>query len=89
MTTIRKSVSEKAEKHERVIYIGPNLSGGRLSFATNFIDGFPDHIKAIIDEYPWFRQLFVPVAKMNSAMEATKKKGDVLHTLYQRAQKEV
>ena len=89
MTTTRKSVSKETEKSKKVIYIGPSLSAGRLSFATIFDDGLPDHINAIVEKHPWFRQLFVPIAKLNEAMKSAEKKGNVLHTLYQRAKKEV
>ena len=34
MTTTRKSVSKETEKNEKVIYVGPTLSAGRLAFAV-------------------------------------------------------
>jgi hypothetical protein len=85
MTTTRKSVSKETEKNEKVIYVGPTLSAGRLAFATIYIGGLPEHINAIVAEKPWFKQLFVPVAKMAEAVAETKKKGSALHTLYKRA----
>ena len=68
-----------------MIYVGPALSAGRLAFATIYIGGLPEHINAIVAEKPWFKQLFVPVAKMAEAVAETKKKGSALHTLYKRA----
>ena len=50
MTTTRKSVSKETEKNEKVIYVGPTLSAGRLAFATIYIGGLPEHINAIVAE---------------------------------------
>ncbi|MBQ5343966.1 MAG: hypothetical protein J6F33_02060 [Acidaminococcaceae bacterium] len=85
MTTTRKSVSKETDKNEKVIYVGPSLSSGRLAFSTIYIGGLPDHINAIVADNPWFSQLFVPIGKMNEAIAETKKKGSALYTLYKKA----
>lgn len=86
----KKDEPKKAEpKNEKLIYIGPSLSRGRLPFARIYIGGFPEHIKDIIKLKPWFRKLFVPIEKMEVAIAATKKNGDAMHTFYQKAMKEV
>lgn len=86
----KKTTPKKSEnKDEKLVYIGPTLSKGRLPYATIYYNGLPEHIQEIIKANPWFRQLFVPIEKMEKAIASTHKKGDVLHTLYQRAIKEV
>ena len=90
MANEKKPTPKKTEvKNEKLIYIGPSLSKGRLPFATIYIGGFPAHIQDIIKLKPWFRKLFVPIEKMEVAIAATKKNGDAMHTFYQKAIKEV
>ncbi len=90
MADNKKTNPKKAEnKNEKLIYIGPSLSKGRLPFATIYIGGFPPHIQDIIALKPWFRKLFVPINKMEVAIAATNKNGDAMHTFYQKAMKEV
>ena len=89
MANDKKPNPKKSEVNEKLIYIGPSLSKGRLPFAKIYIGGFPDHIQDIIKLKPWFRKLFVPIEKMDVAIAATKKNGDAMHTFYQKALKEV
>lgn len=86
----KKANPKNAEsKNEKLIYIGPSLSKGRLPFSTIYNGGFPPHIQDIIALKPWFRKLFVPINKMEVAIAATKKHGDAMHTFYNKALKEV
>lgn len=86
----KKASFKKTEgKQEKLIYIGPSLSKGRLPFSKIYIGGFPPHIQDIIALKPWFRKLFVPIGKMDVAIAATKKNGDAMHTFYIKALKEV
>lgn len=90
MTDNKKTTPKKEDsKKERLIYIGPSLSKGRLPYAKIYIGGFPEHIQDIIKLKPWFRKLFVPIEKMEVAIAATKKNGDAMHTFYEKALKEV
>ena len=74
MADNKKPNPKKAEnKNEKLIYIGPSLSKGRLPFATIYIGGFPPHIQEIIALKPWSRKLFVPINKMEVAIAATNK----------------
>ena len=73
----------------QLIYIGPTLSEGRLSFSTVFFDGIPAYLQEIINAHPWFRQLFVPVSELEMARKATQEKGSYLNILYNKAKKEV
>lgn len=55
---------------ERLIYMGPNLPGGRLLSGQVFKGGYPPHLEQLFKETPEVKQLFFPVDK---AMEALKK----------------
>ena len=93
MTTSKKrkcTPTTKSTKstNNQLIYVGPTLSEGRLSFSTVLI-GIPAHIQAILDKHPWFKQLLVPVDEMNKAIASTKEKGSLLNILYNKAKKEV
>ena len=93
MTTSKKSkrtTSTKSTKTiEQLVYVGPTLSEGRLSFAAVYINGLPVHVQEIVDAHPWFKQLFVPVSELDMAVKATKDKGSYLNILYNKAKKEV
>lgn len=93
MTTSKKPKSTRITKStksiEQRIYIGPTLSEGRLAFSTVILGGFPPNVQFIVDEHPWFAQLFVPIADTNRAIASTKEKGSYLNILYNKAKKEV
>ena len=94
MTTSKKpkrTGTTKSTKNtkQQLIYVGPTLSEGRLSYSTVFIDGFPAYLQEILEKHPWFKQLFVPVSDLNMAIKATKEKGSYLNILYDKAKKEV
>ena len=42
----------KNKKTDKLIYIGPNLSRGRLLQYQVFIGGLPEHLDAEFDEFP-------------------------------------
>lgn len=89
MTTSKKAKRTQSTKStktiKQLIYVGPTLSEGRLSFSTVYLDGFPPHIMGLIEQYPWFKQLFVPVSEMNMAIASSKEKGSYLNILYNKA----
>ena len=74
---------------KQLVYVGPTLSEGRLSFSTVYMNGLPLHVQDIVDAHPWFKQLFVPVSELDMAIKATKDKGSYLNILYNKAKKEV
>lgn len=63
----------------QMIYIGPNLSGARLIHATVFRGGYPEYIKDILNQHPWFRNLFVPVGFYADSMKLVRTKGTALY----------
>ena len=73
---------------EKVIYVGPSLSRGRLSHGRILIGGLPPELKRLQLEHPWLRYLFVPVGKYAEACKEIRKKGSAM-ALYYRKAKEV
>lgn len=93
MTTSKKSKRTRTTRStktiEQLVYVGPTLSEGRLSFSTVYMNGLPLHVQDIVEAHPWFKQLFVPVSELDMAIKATKDKGSYLNILYNKAKKEV
>lgn len=93
MATSKKATRMKNTRNTKninqLIYVGPTLSEGRLSFSTVFYDGIPAYLQEIIKDHPWFRQLFVPVSELELAHKATQEKGSYLNILFNKAKKEV
>ncbi len=81
MTTSKKQKSAS----EKLIYIGPNLSRGRLLQYQVFIGGLPTHLDEEFAAMPALKRLFVPVAEMNKALEQIKQKGTPLNKYYKEA----
>lgn len=75
-------------RENKMIYIGPNLAGGRLAHATVFCGGFPEPVIALIKAYPWMANLFVPVESYTVKMAERNRKGTALY-LYSKRTKEV
>ncbi len=81
----KRSINSKESKR---IYIGPNLSNGRLAHATVFCGGFPEPVAALIKANPWMAQLFVPVEDYAAKLAERNRKGTALY-LYSVRTKEV
>lgn len=75
----------KNKKTDKLIYIGPNLSRGRLLQYQVFIGGLPEHLDAEFAAMPALKRLFVPVAELNAAMAQTKQPGTPLYKYYKEA----
>lgn len=75
----------KNKKTEKLIYIGPNLSRGRLLQYQVFIGGLPEHLDAELDEFPQFEKLFVSVEQLNRALEEVQQTGTPLNKYYKQA----
>ena len=65
----------------KLIYIGPNLSRGRLLQYQVFIGGLPTHLEEEFEAMPALKRLFVPVAELNAA----KQPGTPLYKYYKEA----
>ena len=64
------------KQSKRLIYIGPNLSHGRLLQYQVFIGGLPEYLDAEFDEFPQLKQLFIPVEQLNEAVEGRSREGE-------------
>lgn len=73
-----KTVSEP----EQLIYIGPNLPGGRLAKSLIVRDGFPAYLADVAEKAPEIRQLFVPVAELATSKAALSVPGSALQIAY-------
>lgn len=75
----------KNKKTEKLIYIGPNLSRGRLLQYQVFIGGLPEYLDAEFDEFPQLEKLFVSVEQLNRALEEVQQTGTPLNKYYKQA----
>lgn len=76
---------KKQKSAEKLIYIGPNLSRGRLLQYQVFIGGLPTHLEEEFAAMPALKRLFVPVAELNAAMAQAKQPGTPLNKYYKEA----
>lgn len=72
-------------KEERLIYIGPTLSGKRLLAYQVFIGGIPKYLSEMIESYPWMRKLFVPTENFREKKAEAATKGTPLFLYCQKA----
>ena len=72
----------KASKSEKLIYIGPGLSRGRLPRYSIFIGGLPSHLEGELSKCPKLAKLFVPIGKLSEAEKELEKPGTPLHKYY-------
>ncbi len=77
-----------ASASDKRIYIGPNLSGGRLAHATVFSGGYPSYVTELINSHRWMALLFVPVEQYTEKLAERNRKGTALY-LYSIKTKEV
>lgn len=70
---------------QKMIYIGANLSGGRLPHGTVFSGGYPTHILALMDSAPWIANLFVPVERYTEKTKEAAQKGTALNVFLTRS----
>lgn len=66
---------------EPVIYVGPTFKGSRLNQFMVFTDGAPSPER---DE-PVFKNLFVPLDRLEEAMQELQTKGSKLNVFYNNA----
>lgn len=71
------------EKPEQLIYIGPNITGGRLASATVFRNGMPGHLQDLRDKHPEVDVLTVPVNELTAATAKMREPGTPEYAAYQ------
>lgn len=64
------------------IYVGPNLSRGRLMRYSTFIGGLPQNLSSEFEAMPELARLFVPVENLSRAVEEVNTKGTPLNKYY-------
>lgn len=79
------AIKKQKSASDKLIYIGPNLSRGRLLQYQVFIGGLPTHLEEEFAAMPALKRLFVPVAELNAAMAQAKQPGTPLHKYYKEA----
>lgn len=57
----------KQSQPTKVVYVGPNLTRGRLLRYRVFIGGLPTHLDEEFQKCPNLKKLFVDVANLNKA----------------------
>ncbi|WP_438770049.1 hypothetical protein [Brevibacillus sp. JB24b] len=82
--TIKTSKQKKEiDSMEQLIYIGPNIPGGRLTQNTVFLGGIPEHLTDLQEKHPELSDLFVPVTQFIEAQAQIKRPGTAEHQAYQ------
>ena len=71
--------------NDKLIYIGPRLSRGRLQRYTVYIGGYPTHLVKEFAACPQLKRLFVPLADKEAAVKATQTAGTPLNKYYKMA----
>lgn len=73
----------EAEKVASMIYLGPNLPGGRLLQSTVFRGGIPVYLQPLIVEQPDVAALIVPVDEISAAQARIVQTGTPEYGAYQ------
>ncbi len=71
-----------------MIYVGPNVTGGRLMQYTVFRGGVPDYLADLLDKQPAIRQLIVPVHDLAAVQTRIGTPGMLEHALFQQIKKD-
>lgn len=74
--------TKDAIEPDQLIYIGPNLPGGRLAKSLIVRDGFPAHLDDVAEKAPEIKQLFVPVSELATSKAALSIPGSALQIAY-------
>jgi len=78
---IRKAAKEAPPLH--LIYLGPNLPGGRLSTATVFRGSIPGHLADLRDKHPQIDDLIVPLSEIARTHDRIAAAGSPQYEAYQ------
>lgn len=63
------------KRSERLIYLGPNLPGGKLSKYAIYKGGLPTHLNDVYEACPAIKKLFVEPSIMAKKEQAINQKG--------------
>ncbi len=79
---IEQVEQEVTTEPKQLIYIGPNLSGGRLATSYITLGGFPAYLEDVAKDRPEIRLLFVPVNELAASKAELRVTGSVLQQAY-------
>lgn len=81
VTSKQKPGAKNSPALEQLIYIGPSIRKNGVVIRTNqtFLGGHPIYYKALYEEYPLIKQLFVPVDKLQESLKKIQKTGTALN----------
>ena len=65
------------------IYLGPNLTNGRLAHATVFRSGIPAHLQDLREKHPDLDTLIVPTTDMGDVQSRVVRSGTPEYQAYQ------
>jgi hypothetical protein len=65
------------------IYLGPNLTNGRLAHATVFRGSIPVHLNDIREQRPEIDTLIVPISDFSTALARSKRPGTPENQAYE------
>ena len=77
-----QSQAPATAKPQRLIYCGPNLSGGVLQRYMVSKGGLPVHLEKVFSDCPAVKALFVPVADLARTEKAIARKGSSENVLF-------
>lgn len=69
----------------KLIYVGPSLRHAQLMRHQIFIGGYPAKADEIEKTCPNIRELFVPIAQLETAEKAVRTKGTPLNKYFRKA----
>lgn len=75
--------SSAPEPTAQLIYLGPNLPGGRLLQSTVFRGGIPAYLLPLMEERPEVRTLTVPLSEMSDVQARIVRTGTAEYIAYQ------
>lgn len=78
---------EVVTQKESLIYCGGNFPGGKLASYTVFKDGFPLHIKDLIEKCPALKSLFVKTEDFPTMMQKINDRNSAEHQIFLQVEK--
>ncbi|OKP97782.1 hypothetical protein [Paenibacillus sp. P46E] len=80
---LEEATTEDVKRIAPLIYVGPNLPGGRLLQSTVFRGGIPVYLQPLLKEQPYVSALIVPVDEMSGVQEKIVQTGTAEFVAYQ------
>ncbi|MFD0710634.1 hypothetical protein [Paenibacillus sp. GCM10027626] len=75
---------ETTKTQQQLIYVGPNLPGGRLSRFRVFKEGIPSYLDDIVKSNPDISRLIVPIEVFTAVLARVSTPGTIEHAAAQK-----